>query len=375
MNLYLDNAATTLQKPPSVAEAMARAVRRLSSPGRGGYRQAMEAAETVYRCRRLAAELFDVDHPERVVFTSSATHGLNIAIKSLVKPGDQVVISGYEHNAVARPLTALGAEIVIAESSLFDADDALEAFEREINENTRAVICTQVSNVFGCPLPVEDIAALCRSKNIPLIIDASQAAGALEVSLKKTGATFIAMPGHKGLYGPQGTGLLLCGAGACTLMEGGTGSESRSLAMPDFLPDRLEPGTHNVPGIAGLEQGLLFLRQRGQGDIHEDECRGIQWIAENLAENRRIRLFTDAHGATGTGVMSFAVEGQDCEAVAARLGEAGVAVRAGLHCAPVAHGTAGTLDTGTVRISLSAFTSPGQCKAFVRVMNRLYPAK
>lgn len=370
MNVYLDNAATTLHKPPEVARAMAGAVNSLSSPGRGGYPQAMAAAELVYRCRRVAAELFDVLEPENVVFTTSATHGLNIAIKSLVRPGDRVVISGYEHNAVTRPLAALRAEIAVAESSLFDRDETLEAFEKDINENTTAVVCTQVSNVFGFALPVAEIAALCRERNVPLIIDASQAAGAMKVSLKDTGAAFIAMPGHKGLYGPQGTGLLLCGAKPVPLMEGGTGSQSRSMAMPDYLPDSLEPGTHNVPGIAGLEQGLRFVSRVGPDRILRWEREKLDWIAGELEKNKRLRLYTDPSGTTGTGVMSLNVEGEDCENVAARLAKAEVAVRAGLHCAPLAHRSAGTLDTGTVRISLSHFTTWNQCKAFVKIMNR-----
>lgn len=370
MNVYLDNAATTLHKPPEVARAMAGAVNSLSSPGRGGYPQAMAAAELVYRCRRVAAELFDVLEPENVVFTTSATHGLNIAIKSLVRPGDRVVISGYEHNAVTRPLAALGAEIAVAESSLFDQGETLEAFEKDINENTTAVVCTQVSNAFGFALPVAEIAALCRERNVPLIIDASQAAGAMKVSLKDTGAAFIAMPGHKGLYGPQGTGLLLCGAKPVPLMEGGTGSQSRSMAMPDYLPDSLEPGTHNVPGIAGLEQGLRFVSRVGPDRILQWEREKLDWIAGELEKNKRLRLYTDSSGTTGTGVMSLNVEGEDCETVAARLAKAGVAVRSGLHCAPLAHRSAGTLDTGTVRISLSHFTTWNQCKAFVKIMNR-----
>ena len=226
--IYLDSAATTLQKPPAVARASVRAIRSMSSPGRGGHQASRLGAETAYLCRKAAAELFDVDDPEQVVFTFNATHGLNIAIKTLVKPGMTVLISGYEHNAVTRPLHAIGnVTVKTAAAPLFQPEKMIAEFERLLTPEVDAAICTHVSNVFGYVLPVEQIAALCRRRGVPLILDASQSAGALPVSLKQTGATFIAMPGHKGLYGPQGTGLLLCAGPALPLMEGGTGSESR----------------------------------------------------------------------------------------------------------------------------------------------------
>ena len=234
--IYLDSAATTLQKPPEVARASAWAICHLASPGRGGHRPAMAAADTAFACREEAAALFDVPEPEQVVFTFNATHGLNLAIKSLVRPGDTVVVSGYEHNAVTRPLRAIpGVTVRVADSPLFDRAAALEAFRRALTPEVRAAVCTHVSNVFGFILPIEDIAALCRSRGIPLIVDASQSAGCLPISLRELGAAFIAMPGHKGLYGPQGTGLLLCGGAAEPLLEGGTGSVSLRQEMPDSV--------------------------------------------------------------------------------------------------------------------------------------------
>lgn len=268
--IYLDSAATTFQKPLSVSYAMQRAMRTMSSPGRGGYAAARAAEETAFRCRSLAAELFGVPSPEQVVFTSNATHALNIAIRSLVPEGGRVAVSGYEHNAVTRPLHALGARIKVAASPLFDRAALLRAFENSISPELDAVVCTHVSNVFGFVLPIEEIAALCRAEGVPLIVDASQSAGILPLELDTLGAAFIAMPGHKGLYGPQGTGLLLCAHDAAPLLYGGTGSASLEQTMPDFLPDRLEAGTHNMPGIAGLEAGLRFVREkRGSIERHE----------------------------------------------------------------------------------------------------------
>ncbi|MGN0967754.1 MAG: aminotransferase class V-fold PLP-dependent enzyme, partial [Oscillospiraceae bacterium] len=243
--IYLDSAATTLQKPAAVSNAMRSAMARMATPGRGGHRPAALAAETAFACREKAAELFGVDAPEHVVFTFNATHALNIAIKTLVKPGSTVLISGYEHNAVTRTLAAIkNVKIRVAGSPLFRSDQLLSRFEELMTNEVGTVVCNHVSNVFGYVLPIPEIAALCRARKIPLIVDASQSAGCLPVSLKEWGAAFIAMPGHKGLYGPQGTGLLLCASDTVQpLIEGGTGSTSARQEMPDFLPDRLEAGT------------------------------------------------------------------------------------------------------------------------------------
>ena len=256
--IYFDAGATTLEKPAAVGRAMARAAHTMSSPGRGSYPASHLAEETAYLCRQEAAELLEVPQPENVVITGSATHGLNLAIRSLLGPGDRVVISGYEHNAVTRPLHAIpGLSVTVIDTPPFRPDLAAEEFCRAIRQKRpRAVICTHVSNVFGAVLPVEDIARCCRETDTPLIVDASQSAGVLPVDLAGWGAAFVAMPGHKGLYGPQGTGLLLCGAEGKPLLYGGTGSMSRLQDMPPDLPDRLEPGTHNMPGIAGLLEGI-----------------------------------------------------------------------------------------------------------------------
>lgn len=243
--IYLDAGATTLQKPERVRRAMYNAVAAMSSPGRGSYPATRLAEETDFQCRALAAELFGVDDPARVVFTANATHGLNIAIKTLVKPGSRVVISGYEHNAVTRPLHGIpGVELTVVNTPLFRPEAMLAEFEQALDAGADAVVCTHVSNVFGYRLPAEGIAAACRKRGVPFVLDASQSAGMLPISLRELDAAFIAMPGHKGLYGPQGTGLLLCGDDeAAPLLEGGTGSQSLLQHMPEALPDRLEAGT------------------------------------------------------------------------------------------------------------------------------------
>lgn len=351
--IYFDAGATTLQKPEAVRRAMYQAVHTLSSPGRGSYPATRRAEETDLRCRMAAAELFHVDDPAHVVFTSCATHGLNIAIRTLVKPGSRVVISGYEHNAVTRPLHAIpNVEIAVADGPLFDPAAMLAQFRHALAQPADAVICTHVSNVFGYVLPVSDIAALCREKGVPFVLDASQSAGMLPVDMKALGASFIAMPGHKGLYGPQGTGLLLCGCEPAPLLRGGTGSQSLLQEMPAELPDRLEAGTHNMPGVAGLLEGLRFVQRQGVARIADYEGELGRYAAQRLADIPGVEVFS---GPEQTGVVSFRVSGWDCEELGEALASRGIALRAGLHCAPLAHRTAGTLETGTVRFSPSVF--------------------
>ena len=369
--IYLDSAATTLQKPAAVAASAAWAVGHLASPGRGGHKPAMAAAETAFACREAAAQLFHVDDPERVVFTFNATHGLNIAIKTLARPGSRVVISGWEHNAVTRPLHALDVDLRVARGGLFDQEAVLKDFRRELNKGADLVVCTHVSNVFGFILPIEDIAALCRERGVPLIVDASQSAGVLPLDFRTLGAAFAAMPGHKGLYGPQGTGLLLCGVDPAPLLEGGTGSESKRQAMPDFLPDRLEAGTHNITGIAGLLEGLRFLQRRGLERVAAGESQLIRHMGEGLTAIPGAEVFQAADPSVQTGVLSFRLRGQDCEDVGEALGEQGIALRAGLHCAPLAHESGGTLDTGTVRASVSVFNTDREISQFLRAVREI----
>ncbi|MGO5021899.1 aminotransferase class V-fold PLP-dependent enzyme [Lawsonibacter sp. LCP25S3_G6] len=370
--IYLDSAATTLQKPASVARATAWAINHLASPGRGGHRPAMAAADTAFACREEAAALFHVSEPEQVVFTFNATHGLNIALHTLVKPGSRVVISGYEHNAVTRPLHAIpNVEIRVARSPLFDRAAALEAFRQALDQGADVAVCTHVSNVFGFILPVEEIAVLCRDRAIPLIVDASQSAGCLPLDFEALGAAFVAMPGHKGLYGPQGTGLLLCGMEPDPLLAGGTGSESRLQSMPAFLPDRLEAGTHNIAGIAGLLEGLRFVRRRGVENIAAQESLLARRLGEGLREIPGSQVFLAQDPMDQSGVVSFQLEHWDCEALGEALGKRGFALRAGLHCAPLAHESAGTLEQGTVRAGLSVFNTHREVEQFLRTLGRL----
>lgn len=367
--IYLDSAATTLEKPHSVPVAVARAMTSMASPGRGGHPASARAADIMYRCRELAAELFHVDNPEQVVLTSNATHGLNLAIHSLVRPKSVVLISGYEHNAVTRPLYARpDVKVKVAAGNLFDSDGVYDAFKRELTDEVDVVICNHVSNVFGFIQPMERIAALCRSRGKPFIIDASQSAGTLPVDVQGWGAAFVAMPGHKGLYGPQGTGLLLCGGGAEPLLYGGTGSLSRQQRMPDFLPDRLEAGTQNVCGAAGLLAGMEFVKRKGIGRIQTYERRLANRMMARLEKLPGLRVF---RGPDQSGLFSLTIDNMDCEEVAAQLAQRNVAVRAGLHCAPLAHKTVGTEESGTVRLSFSAFNLEWQVDRAAAILTEI----
>lgn len=370
--IYLDAAATTLQKPPVVALACAHAINHMASPGRGGHAPAMLAADTAFACREAAAALFHVKEPDNVVFTMNATHALNLAIKSVVKPGDTVLISGYEHNAVTRPLAAIPEVTVkVATSEVFDPQAILVAFQAQLTDEVACVVCNHVSNVFGYMLPVTEIAALCAERGVPFILDASQSAGTLTVDMERLQAAFIAMPGHKGLYGPQGTGLLLCGHETAPLLEGGTGSVSALQQMPDFLPDRLEAGTHNIAGIAGLLEGIRYVQSRQPAAILRHERLLTAQAAEALTQIPGVTVYAAPRLFCQAGVLSFQVRGMDCEEVGEALGSQGIALRAGLHCAPLAHRSAGTFDRGTVRASFSAFNTRQEIQTFTEAVARL----
>ena len=362
--IYLDNGATSFPKPQEVSQAVARAMEQGANPGRGGYEAAMEAGNLVLNCREAAGRLFHCK-PEQVVLTANCTQGLNIAIGSLIKEGDRVLISGFEHNAVVRPLYARKADLRIAGRRLFQWEEILESFRRELRRGVDAAVFTYVSNVFGYILPVEKLAALCREAGVPFILDAAQAAGSLEVSME-LGADFIAMPGHKGLLGPQGTGLLLCGQPGKPLLYGGTGSQSRSHEMPQDLPERLEPGTLNVPGAAGLAAGISIVERKGTDAIFHREHTQAEKLSRDL-RNLGFRVFAGEHQA---GTVSFQGK-RDCEEIAAYLGKRGIAVRAGLHCAPLAHESAGTIAQGTVRVSFGHEANDGQRRALVKELAQM----
>ncbi len=368
--IYLDSAATSLYKPETVQSAVISALQSMASPGRGSHAAAMHAAECCYACREALASLFHVPDPEQVVFTFNATHGLNIAIRYLVSRGTRVVVSGYEHNSVVRPLFAAGAQVARIDTPLFSTERFLSR-ARELLAEADVAVCTHVSNVFGYILPIEALAALCRERGIPLVIDASQSAGILPLDFSALGAAFVAMPGHKGLMGPQGTGVLLCNFDAFPLLYGGSGSQSALPTMPDYLPDRLEAGTQNVTGIAGLLASVNYLLSRGVPSIRAREQMLLRRLAAEIDAPERLTQFLSADPELQAGVLSVLPKRIGCDAFAEALGSRGVAVRAGLHCAPFAHQTVGTFETGTVRFSFSPFNTVAEIDRAAEIVNTI----
>lgn len=373
--IYLDNAATTLEKPPAVSRAMCWAMRHAGGAGRSAHPPAMLGADIIYDTRRLAAQVFDVPDPTRVIFTANATQALNMALYAMAQTRRHFAISGFEHNAVYRPILELvkrnNLKLTMLRSALWEDALLLEQAEQAIRDGADCFVLCHVSNVFGYIQPLEQLDALLSEHGIPLILDASQSAGVLPLSVSKLHSlAAVGMPGHKGLYAPPGTGMLLWMSQdlPAPLLLGGTGSLSEQADMPDFLPDRLESGTVNVAGIAGLFEGLQFVSKVGGSEIAAWECKLRDLVTEKLREVPGVTVYTSPDPQKQTGVLSFTCRQLPCEIVAQRLAEHNICVRAGLHCAPLAHSTAGTLETGTVRISPGWFQSVRQMRKFCDIL-------
>ncbi len=373
--IYLDNAATTLEKPPAVSRAMCWAMRHAGGAGRSAHPPAMLGADIIYDTRRLAAQVFDVPDPTRVIFTANATQALNMALYAMAQTRRHFAISGFEHNAVYRPILELvkrnNLKLTMLRSALWEDALLLEQAEQAIRDGADCFVLCHVSNVFGYIQPLEQLDALLSEHGIPLVLDASQSAGVLPLSVSKLHSlAAVGMPGHKGLYAPPGTGMLLWMSQdlPAPLLLGGTGSLSEQADMPDFLPDRLESGTVNVAGIAGLFEGLQFVSKLGESEIAAWECKLRDLVTEKLREVPGVTVYASPNPQKQTGVLSFTCRQLPCEIVAQRLAEHNICVRAGLHCAPLAHSTAGTLETGTVRISPGWFQSVRQMRKFCDIL-------
>lgn len=378
--IYFDNGATTFPKPRTVVNAVDRALRYYgANPGRSGHNMSLKASEIMYDCRKNAAELFNADSPEKIIFTYNCTAALNYVIKGILKEGDHAVISSLEHNAVLRPLENLkenGVEYSIADYSP-DDEETINNFRNAIRPNTKLVICTHASNVFGVRLPVERIAALCRIHGVLFCVDAAQTAGVVPISLKDSCIDYLCTAGHKGLYGPMGTGILAINSEILpeSLIQGGTGSFSSDRKQPAILPDRYESGTPNLPGIAGLNEGIKFVMKKTERGIERQETRLAVRLYNKLKNIPGVVLYTDSPEAHRcVPVISFNIEGLDSEETSEILDKRfNIAVRAGLHCAPLAHEFFGTQGSGTVRAVLSVFSNFEQVDYFassIRTINK-----
>ncbi len=376
--IYLDNAATTYPKPPQVYRAWNEAIRAYgANPGRGGYEFSSATSEAVFKSRARCAEFFGAE-PENTVFTLNCTHALNFAIKGLGRQNVHFVISDLDHNAVLRPVHACAAHYNGSYSIFETAEDdaiTLARAERAIRPNTAAMICTAASNVTGRRLPINELAALCRRKRIVFVVDAAQGAGILPLKVGD-GVNIICAAGHKGLYGPMGTGLLLTD-GSVTLnsiIEGGTGSASESPLQPDFTPDRFESGTINTAGAIALGEGVRFITAKGTDVILRHELMLCRRFCDGMRRMKSVTLYTDIN-AENYGkyapVVSFNLLGRASSQVSEQLGEHGFCLRAGLHCAPLAHRKLGTSEIGTVRFAPSVFTSSQDVDMLLKTLRQL----
>lgn len=372
MTVNFDNAATTFPKPASVRRALSEAVSRCGgNAGRGGHRLTLATSEKVFDTRQTAADFFGAV-PENVVFTLNCTHALNFAIQGIMKSGGHIIISSIEHNSVARPVYALSetGNVFYSIAPVYDDDEQfLDGLKRLIRHDTKAIVCTIAGNVTGRILPFHEIAQICRSRNICFIADGAQACGILDVKLSD-GINILCTSGHKGLYGPAGTGLLISDGEyeISPVIQGGTGSSSMNLIQPDFLPDSLESGTVNTTGIIALKSGIDFVRKMGTEKIYTHEnklCR--KFIS--LLDPDRVTVYR-TEGLKYAPVVSFNINGIPPEEAAGLLSDRGYCLRAGLHCSPLAHKTLGT-DEGTVRFAPSVFSNENQVYGLTKEIKKL----
>ena len=379
--IYLDNASTSFPKPESVYAAVEEAMRRMgANPGRGSHRLAAEGEAVLGLARRRAAELMAVSDPDRIALTKNATEALNIAIKGLVSRGDHVVTTTLEHNSVVRPLNACRARGVAVTRVRVAPDGRLELknLRRAIRRATRLVVVIHASNVTGAVLPIAEVGAICRAKGVPLLVDASQTAGELEIDVERDAIDLLACSGHKGLLGPQGTGLLYVrpGIDVAPLLEGGTGSASELEEQPDFYPDRLQAGTPNMPGAAGLAAGVEYIVNTGLAKIREKKERLAEELLEGLKAIRGVVVHGPKRAGDRVAVVSFALKGANPAEVGFILDEAfGIIVRTGLHCAPGAHKMLGTYPEGTIRVSPGYFSTLEHVEALLSAVRQIVGLK
>lgn len=378
--IYLDNAATSFPKPPEVYQAVMHAMQEIgASPGRGSYRKAMEASRLLFQARESVARLFGAADSSRIIFTHSATESLNMALQGVLASGDHVITTSMEHNSVLRPLHEMsrnGVEVTVVRA---DGQGHItpEDISKALKKNSRMIAVSHASNVCGIIQPIREIARIAREAGVLMLVDAAQAAGALEIDVVRDGIDLLAAAGHKGLMGPQGTGVLFVGPGIAIrpLLSGGTGSDSTELFQPQGLPEGFEAGTHNLPGIAGLKAGVEFILQQGVAAIRQKEQRLTRYIAERLAGESAISFCGPGIGEERMPVLSLSINEMDPGMLAFMLDRHyGIAVRAGLHCAPESHRSLGTFPEGTLRVSPGFFNDSNQvaifCDAIVECIQR-----
>ena len=377
--IYLDYAATSWPKPKEVWRAMSDFMENSGgNPGRSGHRLSISAARIVFNAREAVANLFHVSDPLRVIFTANVTHALNLAICGILKPGDHVVTSSIEHNSVMRPLRALekeGVKLTVVQCKTDGCLD-LKAWRAAVTPGTRLVVVTHASNVMGTLLPIKEIASIAHQAGALILVDSAQTAGVIPIDQPAMGIDLLAFTGHKGLYGPTGTGGLVIGEGVDPselrpVVRGGTGSRSEYEEQPDMLPDKYESGTVNSVGIAGLGAGVRWVQSIGVESIRAREAELNEQFLSGLQNIPGITLYGPPNQEERTAVVSCRVAGQNVSEVGLRLDDDfGILCRVGLHCAPSAHKTIGTFPEGTIRLAPGIFTSPDDIRTVIAAFKK-----
>lgn len=373
--IYLDNSATTYPKPKLVIDSFNKTFYNFgANAGRGFYEMAIKTTEQIFNTRKKVCNFFGCDSPEKVIFTYNCTMALNLAIKGIARKGGHFIISDLEHNSVLRTVEKLKTDGICDYSiAKIDNNDSktIQNFSECIRKNTIAIICTGASNVFGIVTPYNELAKLAHKNNILFILDAAQIAGVLPVSIENNGIDILCCAGHKGLYGPTGTGIMIINNETLmnTIIEGGTGSNSMSVQQPDIIPDRFESGTPNVQGIIALGKGVDFVNSIGVERIYNHEKKLTEYLCEELNKISKIELY--ASNRKSAPILSFNLKNMHSEEVAQRLSAYNIAVRAGLHCAPLAHQKMKTQESGTVRISPSVFTKKKDIDFLIKCVRKI----
>lgn len=360
--IYLDNAATSFPKPQQVYDEVLNCMKNYAAnPGRGSHDMSIKAESKIIETREEISRLFNIKSPLNIIFTSNATEALNIAIKGILKKGNHVISTIIEHNSVLRPLSSMsrnGVEVTFLGVNQEGYVD-LKVIKKAIKKNTKAIIINHASNVLGTIQHIQEIGQIAKESGVIFIVDASQSAGVIPIDVVRDNIDILAFPGHKGLFGPPGTGGLYLRKGITLrcYTEGGTGSQSNLINQPDFLPDRFESGTINTPGIAGLCEGIKFIKKVHIENIKKHENVLIEHLIEELLKIPEIIVYGGTDYKNRASVVSINIEGIDSSYVGYFLNKKGIAVRTGYHCAPLIHSIIGTVNRGTVRISPGYFNS------------------
>lgn len=374
--IYFDNAATTFPKPKEVSKSMASFLNKsCANPGRGGHKLSRIAGKKITHVRENLSNLFGISDTKRLIFTFNDTLALNMAIYGVIKPGDHVITTVYEHNSVLRPLYKLskvGVEVSVLEGNL-NGEISFEQLISMIRPNTKVVAATTSSNVLGNILPIKEIGIICRSYNLLLLVDAAQGAGTIPIDVMDMNIDLLAFPGHKGLYGPMGTGCLYIGERAFVddTIQGGTGTVSESIEQPQTFPDKYESGTINAVGIWGLNTGVEFVKRKGIKNIKMNEDRIVKKILEGLSEIKGVKIL-GKDMRERMPIISFNIKDMNSVKVSEILDKKyNIATRGGLHCAGLFHKMAGTIEQGAVRVSPGIFNSTNEASKLISAVRQI----